>query len=130
MSKKFEFKYLETINVKQAKAGLIHFTMDCFSLFFFVNRKCQKLQERRTLVGRDLAVRPVGKQLEIISGKCMCDIAQNPPVSSVHTNDMADAIRYGRKPEVTGENGRIALAVSIAALESIETGNVVKLSNL
>ncbi|MDI6827219.1 MAG: hypothetical protein QME62_01900 [Armatimonadota bacterium] len=37
---------------------------------------------------------------------------------------------YGRKLEVTGEDGRIALDVSIAALESIKTGNVVKLSNI
>ncbi len=52
----------------------------------------------------------------------MCNLAQNPSGSSVRINDIADAIRDGRKPEVTGEDGRIALAVSIAALESIKTG--------
>jgi predicted dehydrogenase len=51
----------------------------------------------------------------------------NPPGSSVRINDLAAAIREGRQPEVTGEDGRIALSVSLAALESIETGEVVKL---
>ncbi len=51
----------------------------------------------------------------------------NPPGSSVRINDLAEAIKEGRQPEVTGEDGRIALRVSLAALESIETGEVVKL---
>ena len=53
--------------------------------------------------------------------------AGNPPGSSVRINDLAAAIREGRQPEVTGEDGRIALSVSLAALQSIETGEVVKL---
>ena len=53
--------------------------------------------------------------------------AGNPPGCSVRINDLAAAIREGRQPEVTGEDGRIALRVSLAALESIETGEVVKL---
>ena len=53
--------------------------------------------------------------------------AGNPPGSSVRINDLAAAIREGRQPEVTGEDGRIALQVSLAALESIKTGQVVTL---
>lgn len=51
----------------------------------------------------------------------------DPPGSSVRINDMAESIHEGREPEVTGEDGRVALAVSLAALESIETGEVVRL---
>ena len=53
--------------------------------------------------------------------------AGNPPGCSVRVNDLAAAIREGRQPEVTGEDGRVALRVSLAALQSIETGEVVKL---
>ncbi|MDH7480550.1 MAG: Gfo/Idh/MocA family oxidoreductase [Armatimonadota bacterium] len=84
------------------------------------------------LVGPNLAVRPLGSKLEIISGseKNTCDLPPNPPGSTVRINDMVDAVREGREPEVTGKDGRIALAVSIAALRSIETGEVVRLSSL
>ncbi len=51
----------------------------------------------------------------------------NPPGSSVRTNDFAESIIRGRQPEVTGQDGRIALQVSLAALRSIETGEVVRL---
>ena len=40
--------------------------------------------------------------------------AGNPPGSSVRINDLAAAIREGRQPEVTGEDGRVALAVRLA----------------
>lgn len=53
--------------------------------------------------------------------------AGNPPGSSVRINDLAAAIREGRQPEVTGQDGRIALQVSLATLESIETNKVVEL---
>ncbi|MCL6519556.1 MAG: hypothetical protein K6T99_06950 [Armatimonadetes bacterium] len=84
------------------------------------------------LVGPNLAVRPVGSKLEIISGseRNTYDLPPNSPGSTVRINDMVDAVRKGREPEVTGEDGRIALAVSIAALNSIKTGEVVKLSSL
>ncbi len=42
-------------------------------------------------------------------------------------NDMIDAVTKGTAPEVSGAEGRAALAVSLAALESIERGKEVNL---
>jgi predicted dehydrogenase len=41
--------------------------------------------------------------------------------------DLVNAISNDARPEVAGEDGRIALAVCLAALESIETGRTVEL---
>ena len=42
-------------------------------------------------------------------------------------DDLVEAIRADGQPKVPGSNGRITLRVSLAALESIETGRVVSL---
>jgi len=82
------------------------------------------------IIGPSLSVQTVGKELRIKRGSEMeiLDASEgNPPGSSVRINDMAEAILNGRQPEVTGEDGRIALKVSLAALQSIETGEIIKL---
>jgi len=42
-------------------------------------------------------------------------------------DDFVNSILEDRKPQVSGEEGRIALSVSLAALDSIETGKTVQL---
>ena len=42
--------------------------------------------------------------------------------------NLAEAIQGKAELEVTGENGRIALRVSLAAFESIETGRAVDIT--
>jgi 1,5-anhydro-D-fructose reductase (1,5-anhydro-D-mannitol-forming) len=42
--------------------------------------------------------------------------------------DLVDAVTHHTRPEVAGEDGRIALAVCLAALESIDTGKAVELA--
>ncbi len=51
----------------------------------------------------------------------------DPKGVTARIDDIANSIHNGIKPEVTGENGRAALLVSLAALESIKTGKVIKL---
>lgn len=81
------------------------------------------------IVGPAMSAQTVGKEVRIKSGAEAetWDASEgNPPGSSVRINDMAEAILHDRQPEVTGEDGRIALRMSLAALESIETGDVVE----
>ena len=83
-------------------------------------------------LGPKLSVQVKGGQVETRSGaeKETWEANEgNPPGSSVRINDFADAIIQGREPEVTGEDGRIALRLSLAALESIETGEIVGVSD-
>jgi len=55
------------------------------------------------------------------------ELPAGPPGSSVRINGIAEAI-LGKAPlEVAGEDGRIALRCSLAALESIETGSAIAL---
>ncbi len=49
------------------------------------------------------------------------------PGPTVRINGLVESIRDGALLEVAGEDGRIALQRSLAALESIETGRVVRL---
>jgi len=82
------------------------------------------------IIGPLLSVQTVGGKVHIKRGgdtETLDANEGNPPGSSVRINDMAEAIHQGRQPEVTGEDGRIALQVSLAALQSIETGEVVEL---
>ena len=51
----------------------------------------------------------------------------DPPGSSVCIHGIAEAVNNRCPPQVTGTDGRIALAVSLAALKSIETGKAVSL---
>lgn len=80
-------------------------------------------------VGPSLSVRPEGGKL-LVQGVGINDTwdpgVGNPPGSTVRINDLAAAIRENRQPEVTGENGRQALKLSLAALESIRTGEIIR----
>jgi UDP-N-acetylglucosamine 3-dehydrogenase len=80
-------------------------------------------------IGPELSVRCAGGQIEMRSraGTETWDAKDgNPPGSTIRINGLADAIIQGTQPEVTGEDGRIALKLSLAALESIETGSVIQ----
>ena len=44
--------------------------------------------------------------------------------------DFADCVRVGRTPSVTGRDARAALAVALAAIESVSTGGSVRVENL
>lgn len=82
------------------------------------------------VIGPKLSARATSDGIEVLSHnwKETWDTKiGNPPGSSVRINDLAEAIIEGRQPEVTGDDGRAALKISLAALESIETGNVIKL---
>jgi predicted dehydrogenase len=84
--------------------------------------------QEESLTSPTLSARMVGNEVHLVSpkGKEVWEAnAGNPPGSTVRVHDMAAAIREGRQPEVTGEDGRIALQVSLAALESIKTGKIV-----
>lgn len=80
------------------------------------------------IVGPALSIQTVGGKVIMKTGsetESWEASEGNPPGSSVRINDFAEAIHEGRRPEVTGEDGRIALSVSLAALRSIETGEIV-----
>lgn len=82
------------------------------------------------LMGPEMTVRPVGKTLEVLSAggeKQEIDVGGGPTGPTVRIIGLVEAIRDGKPLEVSGVDGRIALAVSLAALESIETGEVVRL---
>jgi predicted dehydrogenase len=51
----------------------------------------------------------------------------DPSGVSARINDIAESVQTGSALEVSGENGRAALLVSLAALESIKTGQVINL---
>ncbi len=70
--------------------------------------------------GRLVASR--GKEFEAID---ILGESEDPVASRI--DDLREAILTGRDPEVSGREGRIALSVSLAALESIRSGRVVEL---
>ncbi len=82
------------------------------------------------MMGSAMSARPTGGFLELLragGAKEEVELAPNPPGPTVRINGLVDAIE-GRTPlEVSGEDGRIALGVSLAALRSIETGAAVEL---
>jgi predicted dehydrogenase len=81
------------------------------------------------LTGPDLVVRPAGAHVEarFADRSVMYDLGPTPPGPSVRIADLIAAIEQKRAPEVSGPVARGALEVSLAALESIETGKAVDL---
>lgn len=82
------------------------------------------------IMGPAMSARPVDGKLELLwadKKKEEIELTGGLPGSTVRINGLVDAIRGVAPLEVSGVDGRIALSVSIAALESIETGAVVKL---
>jgi len=84
------------------------------------------------VMGPAMSARPSGGgKIEVLSSggqKDEIDVSTGGlPGPTVRINGLVASIRDGAPLEVSGEDGRIALSVSIAALDSIETGAVVKL---
>lgn len=83
-----------------------------------------------TLAGPNLVARASGSGLELMT-RGQAEIWEpktpTPAGPTVRINDLVAAIKENRAPEVGGEEGRIALSVSLAALESVRTGKVVEL---
>lgn len=81
------------------------------------------------VMGPELSVRPVEGKLEALYGgrKEYIELGPASPGPTVRINSLVAAIRGEGPIEVSGEDGRVALSVSLAALESIRTGGVVEL---
>ena len=83
------------------------------------------------VMGPAMSVRPSGgNKIEVLSScgqKEEIELEGGLPGPTVRINGLVASIRDGAPLEVSGEDGRIALRVSLAALESIETGSVIKL---
>jgi 1,5-anhydro-D-fructose reductase (1,5-anhydro-D-mannitol-forming) len=56
------------------------------------------------------------------------DPPDQPNGTEGRVSDLVDAVANDKRPEVAGEDGRVALAVCLAALESIRTDSTVQLS--
>ncbi len=82
------------------------------------------------LMGPALAVHPAGNELVVQYGdhreQWPFQVPRFPPQHRIA--DLAAAINEDREPEITGADGLLALRVSMAVLESIETGRVVELT--
>ena len=81
-------------------------------------------------VGSAMSARTVGEAVECSwAGRTelIANEAPDPAGPTARIADIADAIRHGHPLGVTGEDGLAALRVSLAALESIETGRVISL---
>ena len=80
------------------------------------------------LMGPALLARPNGGRLLLRYGDheefWNVEMPKFPPQQRIA--DLIAAIREERAPEITGEDGLIALRVSLAAIQSIETGQVVE----
>ncbi|MEI6519034.1 MAG: Gfo/Idh/MocA family oxidoreductase [bacterium] len=79
-------------------------------------------------IGPNMAARYSNKKFTIsrCSGIEEFDFTTDDPRGvSARINDIAESIQTGSALEVSGENGRAALLVSLAALESIKTGQVI-----
>lgn len=86
---------------------------------------------REELIGPELIMRPTEKGAEAIYADRVEAVEPEPltPVGvGTRIQDLLTAIEHDTKPEVAGKDGRIALAVCLAALTSIETGDVVHLA--
>jgi UDP-N-acetylglucosamine 3-dehydrogenase len=89
----------------------------------------QPLQDE-VFVGPKIAARYMNKKFTVYRGSSCEEFdytANDPRGVSARINDIAESIQTGNELEVSGENGRAALLVSLAALESIKTGKVIKL---
>jgi len=82
------------------------------------------------LMGPKLSVRPVENKLEALyeDRKEYIELGAGLPGPTVRINDLVSAIRGESPLEVSGDDGRTALSVSLAALESIKTGKAVFLT--
>ena len=81
------------------------------------------------LMGPAMSARPIDGKLEVLYGgrKEYIELGPGLPGPTVRINSLVAAIRGEGPIEVSGEDGRVALSVSLAALESIRTGGVVAL---
>lgn len=81
------------------------------------------------IAGPALSVRPVGGKLEVLSAGSteLIELGLALPGPTVRVNSLVAAIRGEGPIEVSGEDGRVALRVSLAALESIGSNSVVEL---
>jgi len=84
-------------------------------------------QSEEMLIGPDLCARPLPGGIELLRNKEKQFLATEPDPKgpSVRIADLLGAVRDEHPLQVTGEDGKIALAVSLAALESIDTDRVV-----
>lgn len=81
-------------------------------------------------IGPALSARTVGGDVECVwpdRQERLSPPAPEPAGPTARIADLADAIRLSRPPTVSGEDGLAALRVSLAALESLETGQVCSL---
>jgi len=82
------------------------------------------------LIGPEICARPCGAGVEVQyvdHREVWGENAETPPGPTVRVNGLAGAILGATELEVTGEDGLAALRVSLAALQSIETGRTVEL---
>lgn len=88
----------------------------------------QAIQEEK-LLGPSMAVWTENEKVIVRRAESMTvfDAMNNPCGPAVRIADLIEAVEKERKPEVAGEEGRAALRVSLAALESIETGKAIEL---
>ncbi|MEX0741643.1 MAG: hypothetical protein WD079_02525, partial [Phycisphaeraceae bacterium] len=86
---------------------------------------------REQVCGSKGLVRAEGSNTEVVLGPDQRE--QVPPTGAERMpriNDLVRAIRTGNPPRVTGHDGREAVRGCLAALRSIETGEVVETSTL
>lgn len=77
------------------------------------------------VMGPMMSVRPLEGKLEALYGdkrKEMIELGPGSPGPTPRINSLVAAIRGEGPIEVSGEDGRVALSVSLAALKSIRTG--------
>lgn len=77
------------------------------------------------IVGPGLSAKPVDGRIEAIYGSHVehIELPTGPSGPIIRINGLVESILQGVPLEVSGEVGRIALSVSLAALESIRTDN-------
>ena len=86
-----------------------------------------KAQTNEFIAGPNLAAKVNNDHVELFFNDHVQIWPDETPGVITRINDFADAVLGKSDLEVTGENGKIALEVSLAALESIKTGQSVSL---